>query len=206
MQYNINTIFPTTFISANINREITKEEMDVVLVNSVPDMTYANFGNTTSNNKYVLTTCKELSSILEFIQNGLKTYIDNIIIPKENIEFYITQSWLNYTKPGQFHHKHKHPNSLISGVFYFVAEEDKDKIYFFNQQYKRINIVSKELNVFNSDSWWFPVKTGELVLFDSSLEHMVETTVSSTTRISLAFNVFAKGYLGSEQELTALHL
>jgi hypothetical protein len=31
---------------------------------------------------------------------------------------YITQSWLNYTETNQYHHKHEHPNSLVSGVFY----------------------------------------------------------------------------------------
>jgi uncharacterized protein (TIGR02466 family) len=205
MKFEINTIFPTTFITSHIEREITKDEIEFVTRHGLPDMVTTNNGNTTSNETYILND-KTLSSVLEFIQAGIKHYIDTVIVPREGVEFYITQSWLNYTKPGQYHHKHRHPNSIISGVFYFNAEENKDRINFFNHTYERIEIVKKEFNIFNASSWWFPVKTGQLVIFNSELEHMVETTTSSDTRISLAFNVFAKGYLGDTVSLTALHL
>jgi hypothetical protein len=38
------------------------------------------------------------------------------------IDPFVTQSWLNWTKPGQWHHKHSHPNSLYSGVLYLDVE------------------------------------------------------------------------------------
>ncbi len=50
-----------------------------------------------------------------------------------NITPYITQSWLNYTETNQYHHKHQHPNSLVSGVFYINCDDKFDKIKFFNQ-------------------------------------------------------------------------
>ena len=49
--------------------------------------------------------------------------------------------------------------------------------------------------MWNSESWWFPVKTGDVILFPSSLIHMVETKQGTNTRISLAFNVFIKELL-----------
>jgi hypothetical protein len=52
----------------------------------------------------------------------------------------LTQSWLNYTKPGQFHHKHAHPNSFISGVLYMKAARQRDKIYFYKDGYKQISL------------------------------------------------------------------
>ena len=60
-------------------------------------------------------------------------------------------------------------------------------------------------NVYNSDSWWFEVGAGDLMLFPSSLTHMVET-VQGEDRVSLAFNTFPVGYVGDESSLTALHL
>ena len=61
-------------------------------------------------------------------------------------------------------------------------------------------------NEYNSESWWFPVGTGELILFPSNLSHKVQPVEGSDTRISLAFNTFPVGHIGDEDELTALHL
>jgi predicted 2-oxoglutarate/Fe(II)-dependent dioxygenase YbiX len=60
--------------------------------------------------------------------------------------------------------------------------------------------------VYNSDSWWVPVETGNLVLFPSSTSHMVEDVVADKTRISIAFNTFVRGDLGDGVELTSLSL
>jgi hypothetical protein len=56
----------------------------------------------------------------------------------------------------------------------------------------------------NSDSWWFNVKTGGIVMFPSSLTHHVESVVADNVRVSLAFNSFIKGTFGNSQALTEL--
>jgi len=43
-------------------------------------------------------------------------------------------------------------------------------------------------------------------LFPSGLTHMVETKEDDNTRISIAFNTFLKGYIGSDESLTGLNL
>ena len=43
-----------------------------------------------------------------------------------------------------------------------------------------------------------------IVIFPSSLTHMVEQTISDDTRVSLAFNTFLKGNIGNNFELTEL--
>jgi uncharacterized protein (TIGR02466 family) len=122
------------------------------------------------------------------------------------VSLYLTQSWANYTEVGQFHHKHSHPNSVVSGVFYPQADRAVDKIYFYKDGYERIKIPAAEFNPYNSESWWFEVGAGDLILFPSHLTHMVETKVGDNTRISIAFNTFLKGYIGSDESLTGLHL
>jgi uncharacterized protein (TIGR02466 family) len=119
---------------------------------------------------------------------------------------FITQSWLNYTEPGQSHPKHAHPNSVISGVMYINADENTDKIFFFREMYQQIRPAIRECNIFNSESWNFPVKTSRLVLFPSHLFHMVETKEGDNTRVSLAFNTFLKGVIGDEDDLAELRL
>ena len=101
---------------------------------------------------------------------------------------------------------HAHPNSLISGVFYINSDDKFDKIKLFKQQYETIQLEIKEWNIWNSKSWWFPVKTGDIILFPSSLTHMVENKQGDNTRISLAFNVFIKGIIGNNKDLTELML
>jgi len=197
--FQICTLFPTTILKSNIDREITSTEYSIV--NDYKNKTYKNIGNTTSIDHYILENFF-LSEIKEFIDLGIKEYADKIFMSKD-VEFYITQSWLNYTETNQYHHKHNHSNSIISGVFYFNAEENSDKIIFHKNQYEQLLIPTREFNIYNTSSRWYPVKTGDLVLFPSSLQHEVDYTTSGT-RISLAFNVFIRGTLGDPERMTAI--
>ena len=162
-----------------------------------------NDGNTSSVDKYIL---KKLPDLATFIDKCAHEYLMATICPKNDVRLRVTQSWLNWTKPGQYHHKHAHPNSLISGCFYANADKENDKIFFYKDGYQQIKFPPVDWNAYNSDSWWYPVGTGELVFFPSSLTHMVQPVGGEDTRISLAFNTFPVGYVGSEDELTALHL
>ena len=204
-KFNPVSIFPTPIICSSIDRLFTDDEKEVF--NHHSNHTRSNMGNTTSIDAYVLKD-NRLKDIKSYIEEGINYYVNNIICPRFSpLEFYITQSWLNYTKEGQYHHKHEHPNSIISGVFYIDADYDKDKIFFYRSNaYKQISFPVERHNVWNSESWFFQVKPGDLVLFPSSLTHMVETKSGSNTRCSLSFNVFAKGYFGEEEAMTALHL
>lgn len=69
-----------------------------------------------------------------------------------------------------------------------------------------IKLPPSEWNVWNSESWWFEVGTGDLVLFPSHLQHMVETVQGEQTRISLSFNTFPVGLVGEEVDLTGLRV
>ena len=52
--------------------------------------------------------------------------------PQNNVEIYITQSWLNYIDENQYHPMHYHPNSVVSGVLYLDCDKDNDRIHFFS--------------------------------------------------------------------------
>jgi len=165
----------------------------------------ANEGNTSSEDKYIL-NYKELLDLRQFIEKSLHEYFTATYCPKNDVYLKITQSWLNWTKPGQHHHKHAHPNSLISGVYYINARKDSDKIFFCRDAYQQIKIPPAEWNQYNSESWWFPVESNDVLFFPSSLVHMVRSVEENETRISLAFNAFPIGMLGDEDKLTALQL
>ena len=203
MESTINSIFPTPIYMSKLDRKLTPLELKFV-DKSKKDF-YKNDGNITSNNNYILDE-KPFANIKKELHIRVQDYFDKVISPANNIKPYITQSWLNYTETNQYHHKHTHPNSLVSGVFYINCHEEHDKIKFFNDTYKTIKLEVKDWNLWNSETWWFSVKTGDVILFPSSLTHMVETKEGDNTRISLAFNVFIKGTVGNNKNLTELIL
>lgn len=196
----LHNLFPTPVAKFTLGRDFTAEEQ--VFVAAQP--THKNMGNTTSNDRYVLRH-DTFANLMSFVQASVDEYVKAIYAPKEAVSLRVTQSWLNYTKPGEFHHKHAHSNSFISGVLYMKALRESDKIYFYNDAYRPIDLPTDNWNLYNSKSWWFEVGTGDLMLFPSSLTHSVEP-VQGDERISLAFNTFPVGYVGQEDTLTALHL
>lgn len=197
----IENLFPTPIGMFKFEEGLTEDQVKFL----TDQDQRPNDGNTSSVDKYILKQ-KMLSNLTTFIEKSLQEYFMATHCPKNDVRLRITQSWLNWTKPGQFHHKHAHPNSLISGCFYVNANRDTDKIFFYKDAYQRIKFPPVEWNSYNSESWWYPVGTGDLIFFPSELSHMVQTVGGEDTRISLAFNTFPVGYVGDEDELTALHL
>lgn len=147
-----------------------------------------------------------LADLNAFIEKSLQFYFDETFKPLDDVKLRVTQSWTNYTLPGQYHDKHSHQNSLVSGVFYISAQKDQDNIFFVKDAYDRIRIPAREHNVFNALMCRVPVGTGELLLFPSSLPHVVEPTMSGKIRVSLAFNSFPEGVIGDERLLTGLSI
>jgi uncharacterized protein (TIGR02466 family) len=199
----ISSIFPTPIYISKLNRELTNEELSFIDKTKLD--VYKNEGNTTSNDVYILDN-KEFKNLKKELNLRIQDYFEKVISPTDSIIPYITQSWLNYTETNQYHHKHQHPNSLVSGVFYINCDDKFDKIKFFNDTYKTIKPEVKDWNIWNSESWWFSVKTGDVIMFPSSLTHMVENKQGTNTRISLAFNVFIKGIVGNNKSLTELKI
>ena len=201
----INHIFPTPVYITEIDREFTKQELN--FVKEQKKHCSKNAGNINTKDNYILNR-KEFKNIKKFLNKHCKNYLDTVICPKNNLELYITQSWLNYTEADQYHHKHEHPNSVISGVLYFDSDIKNDKILFSKsteQQIKPI-IDNTKFNLSNSETWFFPVETGRLIMFPSSTIHSVEIKKGKNTRISLAFNTFYKGTIGSSVGLSELIL
>ena len=204
--YNINNIFPTPVYIAKRDSDSISEEEKAEVEKIIQQGELKNLGNSSSANNYIFDS--NLKNIKQFCKQQLKIYVEEVINPKEELDFYITQSWLNIVKPGEFHHNHAHNNSIISGVFYISTVED-DKIVFTdpNIGIKQMSYELKEYQAWNSAFLSFPVNTNELILFPSWLSHRVEPNEKATTdRISLSFNTFVRGNLGNREDLTELIL
>jgi uncharacterized protein (TIGR02466 family) len=196
----LHNLFPTAVGFADLGRPLSDEELFFIRELE----TRANQGNTTSTDNFVLRN-PALTSLRSFIEDSVSEYFKNTANPKHDVSLRVTQSWCNYSEPGQFHHKHAHPNSYVSGVFYVQTNPD-DRIYFYRDGYQQIKFPPLEWNQYNSESWWFEATTGKLILFPSSAQHMVPQVQGEETRISLSFNTFPVGMIGEEVDLTGLRL
>ena len=203
MESTIHGLFPTPIYITKLTKNFSDTEYKFIEQSKLN--TFKNEGNTISADNYIL-NAKPFSNLKKQLDEIVKDYFNKIILTSNNIEPYITQSWLNYTEETQYHHIHEHANSLVSGVLYINADKKNDKIKFFNNQYQQIKLEVKEYNLYNSISWWFEVETLDVILFPSSLTHAVEVKKGTNTRISLAFNTFIKGTVGNNIQLTELIL
>ncbi len=202
VEVRVTGIFPVPIYQTILNREISTEEKNFFNKLERTKNSY----NYNSKNNYVLDE-EPLSTLKKELFLRVEDYFQKIITPKTNVLPYITQSWVNWTKKGEEHHKHAHSNSLFSGVFYIDADEEYDSIKFFKRHtYESLSIEPYEYHLFNSESWTFKVKTGDIILFPSSLGHLVESKIGDNLRTSLSFNTFIRGTIGVDVELTELKL
>ena len=197
----IHQLFPEPVYFSKLERSLTKKELRTV--DEYKKKIRINVGNYQTKDKYVLEH-KILKSLKKDMTKMVIDYFDKIVCTSNSITPYITQSWLNFTKPNEYHHHHSHPNSYISGVFYIDAIKDVDKIKFYKWRHEPHELEMAQYNIFNSRSWSYSVEKGDIILFPSSLMHGVDNKKGIGTRISLSFNVFFKGKIGNAEKSTGL--
>ena len=200
----VDQLFPEPLYFSKLERVLTKKELK--RISQYKKEPAPNAGNMTSSENYVLEN-KALNNLKKDLHTKVMDYFDKVICTNNPITPHITQSWINYTKSDQFHHQHNHPNSLVSGIFYISADKKVDSVTFYKLSLDdRIKLNITKYNIFNSSSCTFPVETGNILLFRSSLVHGVGKKKGNNIRISLSFNVFIKGTVGNKTNLNELIL
>ena len=114
-------------------------------------------------------------------------------------------SWANKNIKGASHHDHVHPNSIVSGVFYFQTSSSTPIIFNKTNQHS-FAFEPIKFNTVNSSQFKLEVKAGECILFPSNLRHNVPENKSNEERISMSFNTFSLGTLGIKEHLTYLNI
>ena len=201
----IESLFPCPIGHYELDRELSKDEMGYL--KNIP--MERNTGNDVSVRGDILHNDRMIE-LTKFIGNSLEEFCkETWDFNTDKVHLYITQSWTNRTKPGEYHHVHSHQNSIISGVFYFEGNEN-DIIEFWNSNSwltgDRWAFQRLKNNHFNSDAWQYPAEVGTLLLFPSHLVHSVPEVEGEKDRYSLSFNTFFKGELGLSEERTRLIL
>tara|TARA_B100001059_G_C17583288_1_gene450952 strand:- start:64 stop:681 length:618 start_codon:yes stop_codon:yes gene_type:complete len=189
---NIHSLFPEPLGNYDLHRNITSTELSCLKEQDWNESTF----NYASIDKNVLDK-KNLASLREFIENSLNDYSSKIYQFDDDTELYLTQSWVNITLPGGRHHRHSHPNSIVSGTFYFSGN-DTDQIQFEHpgrETGQSWFFPPKEYHEYNCYSWLMPAPIGKLYIWNSTVSHSVPLLEGKNNRYSLSFNTFVRGNL-----------
>ena len=108
---------------------------------------------------------------------------------------------------------HTHPNSLISGVFYYGEPAPNTPAIKFHKMSGGMNVnqlqaktkPDKRPSKYAWENFSVNFEPGLLVIFPSYLFHSVPVNESDKIRSSVAFNVVPKSNLGQEENLTELN-
>ena len=202
-QYEVKPLFAEPFFRANIGHVITPAQ--VAFIQNLK-MT-RNQVNLISDNLYIFEE-PELKSIKDAVQETLDIYTREVMgIPQS---LYVTQSWTLVNNPNIGMHGHSHSNSIISGSLYYcdLAKPVSSMLFDRHNSYQLLQLTPEfeKQNVFNTPMNIVTPEAGEVILFSSGLQHLVETNASKEPRYSIAFNTFIKGRLGDSRDVSELTL
>ena len=136
-----------------------------------------------------------IKPLVEQLDRNVKTYCDTL---KLNKNLKLANIWININRFKDSNRMHKHPASVISGVFYVKTPKNCGTIW-----YETLNTIEDywtpddtiSYNEYNSPSWTIPATENQCILFPSWLSHMVKPNFNETEeRISFSFNY---NYYGS---------
>ena len=170
------------------DRRLSEQENTILCSQSEKTTGAENTVFVSVTNKFLDTP--ELYNLKMFCEEHLQVYTKEVLKIKQN--FKITSSWTTRTPMGSNHHKHNHPNSIFSGVFYANASSG-DIVFDLEPTYSKdfkFPYDVLESNVFNSTSWKVPARTGLVVIFPSWLQHYTQTNSLDYDRRIIGFNAF----------------
>ena len=182
--------------------KLTKKEIDYIKkLKRRP-----NKHNKRSVEAYILNTAP-LKSLKKFIQQWINRYsFEFLKIKKDSVKIFPTLSWANYNAMGESHHQHHHGNSFISGVLHIQGQNSPIKFNRVGPPPYPLVCDYTEQDIMNSETYWIQMSPGQLFLFPSLLPHAVDANPSPTPRITISFNTFISGSLGSPTDLNFLKI
>lgn len=201
--YEVNPLFAEPYFRANIADAISPEQIEFIKNLKMVQ----NQSNLISENLYIFEE-PELKSISDAVQDALDIFAQDVMGIEHKI--YVTQSWSLVNRPNVGMHGHSHSNSVVSGSLYFceLPEPIAGMLFDRHRTYQQLDLnpSPERRNLFNTPMNLVQPKTGDLILFSSSLQHIVEVNRATEPRYSIAFNTFVKGKLGNYRDVSELEL
>ena len=208
---SILSLFAIPVVKVNMNREFTKDELQLLLSDVPMHKDEKGMQNHRSKDLCLFDNfAEELKDIKKFCEDELERYLKEIEGADTDLAtLRITQSWLNNTKPQESHHPHAHLNSYLSGVLY-VSCLPNDNIVFGNRlqgMFNNMEFPIKKTTIWNAKNFKQNITEGDLIIFPSWVQHGVSPNeTKNRERISLSFDTFPIGEMGNDDGFTHLKL
>lgn len=202
-EHKVYSLFPVPFYTSEVELDMEKIRNDIAKLARYEQ-------GLNDSNGYIYPKNEQLFNRKEFLEMKIevKKHVDKFmreVLQYDYDDSFFACSWYNINKPGSHHHRHYHPNSIVSGVVFITNPENGGHLLF-NSPHQRDIMLSQKKNsagthfadgIFSPDQ-----REGCIALFPSWLEHAVSKNMSDEDRLTIAFNVFVKGHIGSAHTLT----
>ena len=207
---NIASLFPTPLLRVDIPPELSTAcnvfDNTEMWVDKNSRMEYGLH----SKNTYIMDE-PECVDLKKFVLDMAKDFAQNILMYDYD-EWTFSQTWVTWKEPGQQHVPHTHPNSVISGVFFYGFGEEKTPAIQFHKEEVTGNVQSIQLkekadkrpSPFAWKTFSVPFEAGLLLLFPSHFRHSVPRNETQYVRKSVSMNSVLKGMFGDPHSLTEL--
>lgn len=149
---------------------------------------------------------KDFQTFRRWVNHCLSSVVFDLRMSVDRIE--VTQIWGNKAVKGEAHHKHRHPNSVLSCVYYVTDKCAPTRFYAPNiyNAFSDTSAGGLDLFMFGNQNAWsthqHAGKKGTMVIFPSTLQHDVAGNNADGDRITLAINTFPSGHIGDYSMLS----
>ena len=192
MEYKLIRLFPTTIFSTYYEKDFTVEKK------YIEDLEYQLNGENFRTKDTYLFKHKTLKNIKKFCLKSLNEYLKIVLHSEQRLG--ITQCWVNKNPRGTGHSTHIHPNSVLSGVFYFNSSSPI--LFAKDTNTTGLRIFSTKITELNYLTFLVNPLAGVLLLFPSNTVHSVPLNTKEEMRYSLSFNTFPTDIIGNREALT----
>ena len=190
IEFDVKPLFAEPIFRCDISSAISAEQVSFIQNLAM----VSNQANLISENVYLFEE-PEMASIKTAVQEALDTYANEVLcIPQQ---LYVTQSWSLINNPTIGMHGHSHSNSVVSGSLYYceLPEPNANMVFNRHRGYQQLELSPdrQKRNIYNTTANSVEPKQGEVILFSSSLQHLVEKNKSAQPRYSIALDKRIKG-------------
>jgi hypothetical protein len=141
--------------------------------------------------------CKEFTEKILLEMQVISTQVMRL----PYVDYQFTQSWVTHKEHGQSHAMHHHPNSVLSGVYYFNEHNDAEPLMF-HQQFSTTGSSMFAPSPMQPEI--IESKSNRMIVFPSYMLHSVPMNKSPVIRKSLAFNMIPLHVIGDKDSLMEL--
>lgn len=155
-----------------------------------------------SNETHILNHYPQLQQEIQYHLNNYTTQLGY------TTQTQITTSWLNIHKQHGYCQLHNHSNSIISGVVFINIPTNSGKFLFKRNNTPNNKLFSMQVEMDTTEQstqytgmeYIIDPQPNTLLLFPSTLSHMVTQNNSTDERLTLAFNVIPDGLIGKNMQ------